>query len=78
MWDLRVTFDEGPRFKNQWIQAIFIGPKAFRRRSKTKKWQIEAKQTYMAPIFEGKSIGLDQKKSDKKQEFMIWRTKESS
>ncbi len=48
---LRAILDEGPRSSDQWIQAISllksfkIGPKACRQRSKTKKWQIEAKPT---------------------------------
>jgi hypothetical protein len=29
-----------------WPKALNIGPKAFRRGSKTKKWQIEAKLTW--------------------------------
>jgi hypothetical protein len=38
---------------------------AFRWGSKTEKWQIEAKITWHQ--FEGKSIGLDQKKKKKAQ-----------
>ncbi len=53
-WGLlgRATLDEGPRSRDQWIQAILLVesfklvPKAFRRGSKTKKWQIEAKRTW--------------------------------
>ncbi len=41
--------------------------------SKTKKWQIEAKLT-MAPVLEGKSIGLDQI-TVLKGELLIQRTK---
>jgi hypothetical protein len=39
---------------------------------KTKKWQIEAN---LAPVLEGKSIGLDRIKTLLKGELLIWRTK---
>ncbi len=76
---LRATLDKSPRSRDQWIQAILlvqsfkIGPKAFRWGSKTKKWQIEAKPTWHH-VFEGKSIGSDQK-TVLKGELLIWRTK---
>jgi len=52
-------------------RKLYIGPKAFRRGSKTKKWQIEAN---MGPVLEGKSIGSDQK-TVLKGELLIWRAK---
>jgi hypothetical protein len=54
-------------------QKLSIGPKAFRQGSKNKKWQIEAKPT-MAPVLEGKSLGLDQN-TVLQGELLIWRTK---
>jgi hypothetical protein len=48
-----------------------MGPKAFRRGCKTKKWHIEAN---MASVLEGKSIGSDVK-TVLKGELLIWRTK---
>jgi hypothetical protein len=51
-WNLRATLDEGPWSRDEWIQAILLVesfklvPKAFKRESKTKKWQIEAKPTW--------------------------------
>jgi len=74
---LRATLDEGPGSRDQWIQAIllaesfFIGPKPFRRGSKTKKWELEVN---MVPVLEGKSFGRDQK-TVLKRERLIWRTK---
>ncbi len=64
---LKVTLDEGPG-TNEFKQSYWS--KAFRRGSKTKKWQIEANT---APVLEGKSIGWDQK-TVLKGELRIWRT----
>jgi hypothetical protein len=57
------------------VESFKLVTKAYRQLSKTKKWQIEAKP-YMAPVFERKSIDLDQK-TVLKGELLIWRTKES-
>jgi hypothetical protein len=57
------------------VESFKLVTNAYRQGSKTKKWQIEAKP-YMAPVFEGKSIDLDQK-TVLKGELLIWRSKES-
>jgi len=55
------------------FESFKLVPRPFRRGSKTKKWQIEAKPT-MAPLLEGKSIGWDPK-TVLKGELLTWRTK---
>jgi hypothetical protein len=63
--NLRVTIDEGPRFRDQWIQAILLVesfklvPKALDEGPRPKSGKLRL--TYMTPVLEGKSIGLDQK-----------------
>jgi len=83
MWilDLMVTLNEGPKFKDQWIQAILLVesfklvPRPLDKGPKQKIQQIEAKP-YMALIFERKSICLDQTNSAKRRTpDFIWRTK---
>ncbi len=74
---LRATLDEGPRSRDQWIQAILLVesfklvPTPLEEGPRPKKWQIEAN---MAPVLEGKSIGSD-RKTVLKGELLIWRTK---
>jgi len=51
----------------------FIGPKAFKRGSKTKKWQIEAKPTWH--LFWKENQSVQTKRTVLKRELLIWRTK---
>jgi hypothetical protein len=51
---------------NRW--KLYIAPKAFRRASKTKKWQIEAKPTWHLFWRENQLV------RPKKQFSLIWRT----
>jgi hypothetical protein len=71
-WETKVQGPMNSSNLNGW--KLKIGPKAFRRRSKTKKWQIEAKPTTRHYFSEGKSVGLEQK-TELKGELLIWRTK---
>jgi hypothetical protein len=73
-----MTLNQGPRSRDQWIQAILL-VKSFKLvprplegpRPKSSKLRLE---TYVAPVFEGKSIGSDQT-TVLKGELLIWRTK---
>jgi hypothetical protein len=71
------TLDEGPRSRDEWIEAIWLVesfksvPRTLDKGPKTKMWQIEAN---MAPVLDEKSVGWDQK-TELKGELLIWRTK---
>jgi hypothetical protein len=73
MWDLRATLDEGPRSRNQWIQAILLVPRPLDEGPRPKTWKIEAKPTWH--LFWRKNQLVWTQKTVLKGEFLIWRTK---
>jgi hypothetical protein len=66
---IRATLDEGPRSRDQLIQAILSVPRPFHEETKNLPMEVN-----VAPVLEGKSIGWDQK-TLLKGELLIWRTK---
>ncbi len=74
---LRATLDEGPRSRDQWIQAILLVesfklvPMPLEEGPRPKSGKLKLN---MAPVLEGKSIGSDQN-TMLKGELLIWRTK---
>jgi len=76
---LRATLDAGPRSRDQWIQAILLVksfklvPRPLDEGPRPKSGKLNL-LTYMAPLLDGKSIGLDQK-TVPKGKLLIWRLK---
>jgi hypothetical protein len=65
---------QGPMNSSNLIgRKLYIGPKAFRRGSKTKKLQIEAKPTWH--LFCRESQLIQTQKTVLKGEVLIWRAK---
>ncbi len=68
---LSATLDEGPRSRDQWIQAILLVesfklvPRPWDEDPRPKSGKLRL--NLHAPVLEGKSIGLDQKNSAKRR-----------